>query len=219
MPLRKPATAARGVVPLQPEPGLDELVAAARACRLCAPQLPFGARPVLQAARGARLLVVGQAPGAKVHASGIPWCDASGDRLRAWLDIDPDTFYDPRRVAIVPVGLCYPGRAASGDAPPRRECAPLWLDRVRAALPQVELTLLVGRHAQAHVLRDPSSGRAPTSLGAVLHDWRRQAPRVFPLPHPSPRNIVWFQQNPWFERELLPVLRDAVRRLVQHRAA
>jgi uracil-DNA glycosylase len=174
---------------------------------------------VLQAAPSARLLIVGQAPGAKAHASGVPWSDASGQRLRAWLELDPDTFYDPTRVAIVPVGLCYPGRAASGDAPPRRECAPLWLDRLRAALPQVELTLLVGRHAQAHVLRDPATGREPASLRAAMLDWRRHAPRLVPLPHPSPRNIVWFQQNRWFEGEVLPLLRRTVRRLVKRRAA
>jgi uracil-DNA glycosylase len=207
------------IAPPAAEPSLDTLLAAARSCRLCAPHLPLGPRPVLQAARSARLLIVGQAPGARVHASGVPWSDPSGARLRDWLELDPDTFYDPARVAIVPVGLCYPGRVGGGDAPPRRECAPLWLDRLRAALPHVELTLLVGRHAQAHVLRDPATGRAPASLRGVMLDWRRHAPHVVPLPHPSPRNIVWFQQNRWFERELLPDLRRAVRVLVERRAA
>jgi uracil-DNA glycosylase len=187
---------------------LDELVVRARACRVCAEHLPLGPRPVLQVDPAARILVIGQAPGAKVHASGVPWSDRSGERLRAWLGIDETVFYDARRIAIVPVGLCYPGRAASGDRPPRRECAPLWLDPLRARLPKVTLTLLVGRHAQAHVLRGTAS------LGAVMHDWRRHAPTVIPLPHPSPRNIAWFQHNPWFEHELLPVLRASVRRAI-----
>jgi len=193
-----------------PVVSLDELVVRARACRVCAEHLPHGPRPVLQIDRAARVLVIGQAPGAKVHASGVPWSDRSGERLRAWMGIDETAFYDARRIAIVPVGLCYPGRAASGDRPPRRECAPLWLDPLRARLPDVALTLLVGRHAQAHVLRGTAS------LSAVMRDWRRHAPAVIPLPHPSPRNIAWFQQNPWFEHELLPVLRGAVRRAIDH---
>ena len=189
---------------------LDELLVRARACRVCAEHLPLGPRPVLQVHPSARILVIGQAPGARVHATGVPWSDRSGERLRAWLGIDEAVFYDPTRIAIVPVGLCYPGRAASGDRPPRRECAPLWLDPLRAQLPNVALTLLVGRHAQAHVLRGTGS------LGVVMRDWRRHAPAVIPLPHPSPRNIAWFQQNPWFEHELLPVLRKSVSRLVEH---
>jgi uracil-DNA glycosylase len=187
---------------------LDELVVRARACRVCAQHLPLGPRPVLQVHGSARILVIGQAPGAKVHASGVPWSDRSGERLRAWMGLDESVFYDATRLAIVPVGLCYPGRAASGDRPPRRECAPLWLDPLRARLPDVALTLLVGRHAQAHVLRGTSS------LGAVMRDWRRHAPSIIPLPHPSPRNIAWFQQNPWFEHELLPVLRASVQRAI-----
>ena len=188
-----------------PVASLDELARRARACRVCAAHLPHGPRPVLQIHAAARILVIGQAPGAKVHASGIPWSDRSGERLRHWMGVDETAFYDATRIAIVPVGLCYPGRAASGDRPPRRECAPLWLDPLRARLPNVALTLLVGRHAQAHVLRGTSS------LSAAMRDWRRRAPAVIPLPHPSPRNIVWFQENPWFEHELLPTLRTAVR--------
>ena len=198
-----PCTASIPVLPL------DELLVRARSCRVCAEHLPLGPRPVLQVHPSARILVIGQAPGARVHASGVPWSDRSGARLREWLGIDEAVFYDPTRIAIVPVGLCYPGRAASGDRPPRRECAPLWLDPLRAQLPNVALTLLVGRHAQAHVLRGTSS------LSAVMRDWRRRAPAVIPLPHPSPRNIAWFQRNPWFERELLPVLRTSVHRWVE----
>ena len=218
-----PARAARRAIPIRAErrpasgdsePGLDDLVDAARACRACADLLPHGPRPVLQASASARILVVGQAPGARVHASGIPWDDRSGARLRDWMGIEAGVFYDATQVAIVPVGLCYPGRAASGDRPPPRGCAPLWLDRLRPRLPQVELTLLVGAHAQAHVLGRGAHG----SVTETLLGWRRHAPRIIPLPHPSPRNIAWFKANPWFEDELLPVLRRGVRCLVGTRS-
>lgn len=189
---------------------LDTLLADVRACRVCEAHLPLGPRPVLQAGASARVLIVGQAPGARVHASGVPWDDRSGERLRDWMGIDVQRFYDASAVAIVPMGLCYPGRAASGDAPPRRECAPLWLDRLLAELPQVELTLLVGAHAQAHFLR----GTGHTSLTATTRNWRSHLPNVLPLPHPSPRNIAWFKANPWFDDELLPVLQRKVRRLI-----
>ena len=198
-------------IPLRPVETLDDLLAAARACRACAPQLPLGPRPILQAAATARILVVGQAPGTRVHASGIPWSDRSGERLRDWMGVEAATFYDPGRVAIVPMGLCYPGRAASGDRPPRRECAPLWMDRLLAQLPGIELTMLVGRYAQAHFLHGPERA----SVTVNTRDWRAHAPRVIPLPHPSPRNIAWFKANPWFEDELLPVLRRRVRALVE----
>lgn len=188
---------------------LDDLLRQVRACRVCAAHLPLGPRPVLQAGADARILVVGQAPGAKVHASGVPWDDRSGERLRSWMGIDAATFYDARRVAIIPMGLCYPGRAASGDRPPRRECAPLWMDRLLAQLPRIELTLLVGAYAQRHFLG--RGGHA--SVTATTQDWRALAPRIIPLPHPSPRNVAWFKANPWFEGELLPVLQRSVRRL------
>jgi uracil-DNA glycosylase len=213
-----PARAARRAIAIRDasaDPDLDALLVAARACRACAGQFGHEPRPVVQAASSARILVVGQAPGARVHASGVPWDDRSGDRLRDWMGIGTETFHDATRVAIVPVGLCYPGKAASGDRPPPRTCAPLWLDRLRPRLTRVELTLLVGAHAQAHVL-----GRAAhASVTETLLAWRQHAPRTIPLPHPSPRNIAWFKANPWFEDELLPVLRRAVRRLVGPRAA
>lgn len=189
---------------------LDSLLQTVRACRVCEAQLPLGPRPVLQAGAMARILIVGQAPGARVHASGVPWDDRSGERLRDWMGIDAHTFYDRSSVAIVPMGYCYPGRGASGDLPPRRECAPLWLDRLLAQLPRIELTLLVGRYAQAHFLR----GAGHVSVTATTRDWRAHAPRVIPLPHPSPRNIAWFKANPWFDDELLPVLRHTVHKLV-----
>ena len=189
---------------------LDGLLRAVRACHACDAHLPLGARPVLQAGTTARILIVGQAPGAKAHASGVPWDDRSGERLRAWMGIDAETFYDRDRVAILPMGFCFPGRAASGDMPPRRECAELWLDHLLAKLPRIELTLLVGQYAQAHFLRQ--SGHA--SVTATTRNWRAHAPRMLPLPHPSPRNIAWFKANPWFDSDLLPVLRRRVSELI-----
>jgi uracil-DNA glycosylase family 4 len=189
---------------------LDSLLQAVRGCAVCAAHLPLGPRPVLQASASARILIVGQAPGARVHASGIPWGDASGERLRRWLAIDAGVFYDERKVAIMPMGFCYPGRAASGDMPPRRECAPLWHSRLLAHMPRVELTLLIGAHAQAQFLRD--TGHA--SVTATTRNWRAHAPRIIPLPHPSPRNVAWFKANPWFEGEVLPVLQHRVREIL-----
>ena len=196
--------------PVEVDQTLDGLLLAVRSCRACATHLPLGPRPVLQAGASARILVVGQAPGARVHASGVPWDDRSGERLRHWMGIDAQRFYDRSSVAIVPMGLCYPGRAASGDRPPRRECAPLWLDRLLAQLPRIELTLLVGAYAQAHFLR--AAGH--TSVTATTRNWRTHLPRVVPLPHPSPRNVAWFKANPWFDDELLPVLQRRVRELI-----
>lgn len=177
---------------------------------MCTAELPLGARPVVQAGAGARLLIVGQAPGARVHASGIPWDDASGERLRGWLGLERAQFYDPERVAIIPIGLCYPGRGGGGDLPPRRECAPLWMGRLLAQLPRIELTLLIGRHAQRWFLG--SANRA--TLAETVAAYADYAPRFLPLPHPSPRNTAWFQRHLWFERELVPVLRRRVAALL-----
>jgi uracil-DNA glycosylase len=185
---------------------LDTLLRQIRACRLCAAQLPLGPRPVLRASAGARLLIVSQAPGARVHASGIPWDDASGRRLREWLQLDAATFYDERRVAIVPMGFCYPGRAGSGDAPPRPECRATWHPRLLPLLRNVELTLSIGQYAQAYCL----GTRRKASLGETVRAWRDYLPAQLPLPHPSPRNVGWFKANPWFDAEVLPVLRARV---------
>jgi uracil-DNA glycosylase len=186
---------------------LDDLLAAIRACRACEGLLPLGPRPVLQAGAGARLLIVGQAPGARVHASGIPWSDASGARLREWLGIDEDVFHDPSRVAIMPMGYCYPGRGIGGDLPPRRECATLWHARLLARLPGIKLTLLVGLHAQRYFL----GARARANLTETVAAHAAYAPSCIPLPHPSPRNTAWFQRHAWFAVEVLPVLRQRVR--------
>ena len=176
-----------------------------RACQLCGDQLPLGPRPVLQAHPEARILIVGQAPGRRVHHCGVPFDDASGERLRAWLGVDRETFYDERQVAILPMGFCYPGSGTSGDRPPRPECAARWRAPLLAGLPHVRLTVLLGRYAQQHHL--PSGSR---SLTDVVRDWRHHAPSVFVLPHPSPRNNLWLRRHPWLEAEVLPALQAAV---------
>jgi uracil-DNA glycosylase len=181
---------------------LDEI----RACRACEAELPLGPRPILQAAPGARLLIVGQAPGARVHQSGVPWDDESGDRLRDWLGIERNTFYHPTRVALVPMGFCYPGRGTSGDRPPRRECRELHHGRLLPLLTEVRLTLVIGTYAQQHLL----GAAARATLTETVRAFADYLPARFPLPHPSPRNAIWRKRNPWFERRCLPALRAAV---------
>lgn len=185
---------------------LDLLLRDVRACRLCEEHLPMGPKPVLRASATARLLIVGQAPGTLVHASGIPWNDASGMRLRGWLGVDRDTFYDEGKIAIVPMGFCYPGRGNSGDLPPRPECSKTWHHRLLPLLPEVKLVLAIGQYAQVYFLGDTRK----KSLTDTVQAWREYAPRVFPLPHPSPRNVGWFKHNPWFDAEVLPALREQV---------
>lgn len=188
---------------------LDRLLARIRSCTVCAGHLPFAPRPVLRASVTARVLVVGQAPGRRVHETGIPWNDPSGDRLRGWLGMEREEFYDVSRLAIVPAGLCYPGTdPRGGDLPPRPECAPLWHPQLRPLLAQVRLTLLIGAHAQAFYLGD----RRRESLAATVAAWRDYGEKWLPLPHPSPRNIAWFKRHPWFEAEVVPELRRRVRR-------
>ena len=190
---------------------LDALLREIRACRLCESQLPLGANPVLRANRHARLLIVGQAPGTRVHASGIPWNDSSGIRLRHWMGIEREQFYNERRVAIVPMGFCYPGTGSSGDLPPRPECAATWHGRLLPLLENVQLTLLVGHYAQAYFLQ---ANRGKT-LTHTVRQWQRYFPRYLPLPHPSPRNTLWIKKNPWFEEDVIPVLRKAVADVLQ----
>jgi uracil-DNA glycosylase len=191
------------------EGSLNRLLGEVRACRACEQQIPLEPRPILVATTSARLLIVGQAPGVRAHNSGTPWNDSSGDRLRQWMGIDRESFYDERRVAIIPMGYCYPGRGRSGDLPPRRECSTLWLDQLLEHLPRVQLTLLVGQYAQRHYL---GSRRKPT-LTETVRAWREYQPTYLPLPHPSGRNNAWLRHNPWFEAEVLPVLRRSCRRL------
>lgn len=192
---------------------LDQLVERIRACRLCEAHLPLGPRPVLRVAETARLLIIGQAPGTKVHESGIPWNDRSGDRLRQWLGLEREVFYDATRIAILPIGLCYPGRdPKGGDRPPRPECAPLWHPPVRALLPMIQLTLLVGAYAQAYGL---GRRRQPTMTETVAA-WRDVLPDILVLPHPSWRTTAWQAKNPWFDTELLPEARTLVRAAIEN---
>ncbi|WP_237063814.1 uracil-DNA glycosylase family protein [Microbulbifer zhoushanensis] len=189
---------------------LQDLLREVRACRLCEDVLPLGPNPVLRAAESARLLIVGQAPGTKVHGTGIPWNDPSGDRLRDWLAIDRDTFYDESRIAIIPMGFCYPGRGKGGDLPPRPECAAAWHARLLELLPDLQLTLLVGQYAQRYYL--------PHWYGSITENVRHYADALpagyFPLPHPSPRNTLWLRQRPWFEKEVVPELRRQVKKVL-----
>jgi len=188
---------------------LRSLIKEARACRVCAPHLPLGPKPVFLVGAGAHLMIVGQAPGRRVHRTGIPWNDPSGDLLRAWLRMDLAQFYDTRRIAILPTGLCYPGSGKRGDLPPRPECAPLWHPRFRAALPGIRLTLLVGMHAQAYYL----GKRRKKTMAQTVRAFRDYLPEFFPLPHPSPRNRLWMRKHPWFVKEVVPALQRRVRAL------
>lgn len=184
---------------------LTSLLTEVRACTLCAKQLPLGPRPVLQMLGSARILIAGQAPGRKVHVSGIPFDDASGERLRAWLGVSRAVFYDPKQIALLPMGFCYPGTGKSGDLPPRPECAATWRKPLLARLKHLQLTLVIGQYAQAWHLPDENG-----SLTEIVQGWKKHWPHIVPLPHPSPRNNIWLKRNPWFEKKLLPALRDRV---------
>ena len=186
---------------------MDSLLTEIRACTVCEEYLPLGCRPIVSVNPHSRLMIIGQAPGTKVHQSGIPWDDASGRRLREWLGIDDDAFYDPDKIGIVPMGFCYPGRGKSGDLPPRPECAPLWHQRIWQDCTEVRLTLLIGQYAQKHYLGSERKSNLTETVRAFEH----YLPRFFPLPHPSPRNAIWRSKNPWFEQEALPVLRQKVK--------
>ena len=181
-----------------------------RSCTHCAKDLPCAPRPVLQAHSSARLRIIGQAPGRKVHETGVPWNDKSGDRLREWLGITPETFYDAKKIAIIPMGFCYPGKAKSGDKPPRPECAPRWHAQLNAHLSDIKLTLLVGQYAQTHYL----GNLRRTTLTDTVKAWAEYVPLGYlPLAHPSGRNQIWLKKNPWFEKELVPELRKMIQAL------
>lgn len=181
---------------------LAPLLTDIRACTICEAHLPLGPRPVLQVHPNARVLIAGQAPGSKVHVSGVPFDDASGDRLRTWLGVTREVFYDSRRIAIVPMGFCFPGSGKSGDLPPRPECAPAWRKQLLGQLRHIEITLVLGQYALAYHFNQASS-----SVTELVKSWRGYWPEIVPLPHPSPRNNLWLRQNRWFEVELLPALR------------
>ncbi|MBU2965689.1 uracil-DNA glycosylase family protein [Amphritea sp. 2_MG-2023] len=187
----------------------QQLIARVKACDICAPYLPDGVRPVIQFDSAARILIAAQAPGRRVHETGIPFNDPSGERLRAWMGITAETFYDAKQLAILPMGFCYPGTGKSGDLPPRKECAPQWRQLLLDRLPNLQLILVIGQYAQAWHLH-----KKGTVTDIVSH-WRDysgpdQTPMIFPMPHPSPRNNIWLRKNPWFEAELIPVLQQQV---------
>jgi uracil-DNA glycosylase len=181
------------------------LLAEVRACTICAAHLPHESRPVLQIHPQARILIASQAPGRKVHESGVPFDDASGDRLREWMGVTREVFYDSRRIAILPMGLCFPGTSKSGDLPPRPECMLAWHDLLLGHLRHLEMTLVVGQYAQTYHMNEVRA-----SLTETVRNWRSHWPKIVPLPHPSPRNNIWLSRNPWFEKELVPVLRQRV---------
>ncbi|HMR43313.1 MAG TPA: uracil-DNA glycosylase family protein [Saprospiraceae bacterium] len=185
---------------------MNDLLQQIRGCTICRAHLPHGCRPVMAAGEKSKILIIGQAPGRRVHESGIPWADASGDNLRRWLDVDKATFYNPAKIALMPMGFCYPGTGKSGDLPPRPECAPQWHGQLLEKMPDVKLTLLIGQYAQQYYLGDAVKGNL-TATVAAFWDY---LPRYFPLPHPSPRNNIWMKKNSWFEADVLPALKKRI---------
>ncbi|GAA4276029.1 uracil-DNA glycosylase family protein [Aquimarina mytili] len=189
---------------------MDKLLSDIRACEVCKVHLPLGPRPVVSAHPEAKIIIIGQAPGTKVHNSGIPWDDASGRQLRKWLDITGDLFYDETKIAIVPMGFCYPGKGKSGDLPPRPECAPLWHNSLFDQMPSLELIILIGQYAQKYYLKQ----LAKKSLTETVKTYHEYLPKYIPLPHPSPRNRFWLTKNPWFEVDVVPILQQKVREIL-----
>ncbi|WP_299465578.1 uracil-DNA glycosylase family protein [uncultured Microscilla sp.] len=191
-------------------PELDHLLAEIRTCKVCEENLPLGAHPVVSAQTSAKIMIIGQAPGTKVHASGVPWDDASGQRLREWMGVDKEIFYDTSKIAIMPMGFCYPGRGKGGDLPPRVECAPLWHKRLLEQLPDLVLILLIGQYAQKHYL----GKQRKKNLTETVRAYHEYQPDYFPLVHPSPRNLMWQRKNLWFEDEVVPALQAVVKKLL-----
>jgi len=190
---------------------LNRLKAQVQNCVLCEAHLPLGPRPVVQLSSESKILIAGQAPGLKVHQSGIPFNDASGDRLREWLGVDKSDFYDDKKFAILPMGFCYPGKGKSGDLPPRPECAIAWRKQLLAELKNIELTIVIGQYAHAYHL--PNANK---KLTENVNNWQEFWPKVIPLPHPSPRNNIWLKRNDWFEDELLPPLKKRVNEILSN---
>ena len=189
---------------------LNGLVTEVRACTICEPHLPNGVRPVLQVNSDAKILIAGQAPGRRVHATGIPFDDPSGDRLRDWMGVTREQFYNPQLFAIVPMWFCYPGTSNSGDLPPRPECAATWLARLLRQLPRIETTLVIGKYAH-----DYHFGKSNLTVTRLVENWQQHWPRRLPLPHPSPRNNIWLKKNPWFETKVVPVIRARITHLLK----
>ena len=191
------------------KPKLRTLLREVRACTICLPSLPHGVRPVVQIDDAARVLIAGQAPGSRVHETGVPFDDPSGDRLRDWMGIDKDTFCDEERIALLPMGFCFPGTGKSGDLPPLKICATTWRQEALSHLANVQLTLVIGQYAQAWHLENTKK-----NLTETVRAWKDYGEAIFPLPHPSPRNNIWLAKNRWFEEELIPVLKKRVRKLI-----
>lgn len=189
---------------------MEELLNHIRQCKVCQAHLPNEPRPVIYAGNNCKLVIIGQAPGIRVHNTGIPWNDPSGDTLRRWLNIGKADFYDTGKIALMPMGFCYPGTGRSGDLPPRHECAPLWHHQLLNEMPEVKLTLLIGQYAQKYYLKQETK---PTLTETVQH-YNTYLPQYFPLPHPSPRNNIWQKKNPWFEKEVVPQLRQTVNKIL-----
>lgn len=189
---------------------MDALLHEIRQCNICTKHLPLGPRPVVTAHPESKIVIIGQAPGTKVHNSGTPWHDASGRQLRKWLNVSDEDFYDTKKFAIVPMGFCYPGKGKSGDLPPRLECAPQWHEEIISKMPKVELVILIGMYAQKYYLKD----QAKKTLTETVANYKDYLPTYFTLPHPSPRNRFWFTKNPWFDVEVLPELKQSVKALI-----
>lgn len=191
----------------------QKLLKEIRSCDACIKELPLGPRPVLNFHSESKIIIAGQAPGTKVHNSGLPWNDASGERLREWLSISNEDFYDVTRYSIIPMGYCYPGKGKSGDLPPRQECRDLWLDKILSQLPNVKLVIAIGQYAQSYYVKNPGNNLTETVKNWQAYIKSNDPYPVFPLPHPSPRNNIWLKKNPWFEKELIPELRKTVQKL------
>jgi uracil-DNA glycosylase family 4 len=188
---------------------MEQLLSEIRNCKVCKEHLPLGPRPVITGSHESKVVIIGQAPGLKVHQSGIPWDDQSGKKLREWLGVDDEIFYDTTNFAIVPMGFCYPGKAKTGDAPPRKECAPLWHDKVLFQLKKVELILLIGSYATSYYLP-----KEKTNLTHKVNHYEKYLPKYWPLPHPSPTNRFWRAKNPWFEEHIVPQLQRKIKEIL-----